>query len=124
MKATREGHAVVFLNEQHSLLTSQEEALEERFEHWLIVDVPAGGWSRPEMDHELEKIEPFTAIVFGSPIPYMIGTAAATAKRQQTPVFILHNDRREAKEVVDRTTGQTKVIHTLAVNGWELVRVA
>lgn len=124
VRASRDGRATVFLNEQHSLLPSQEEALDARFERWEIHPVPATGWTIYEMDEQLNKLPPLSYAVFGSPIPYMIGTAAARARNDQWGVFILHNDKRQAKEVKDRETGQTKVIHTLAPDGWQLVRVA
>ena len=123
-QATREGTALVFLNEQHTLLPSQEDALNARFETWNLIRVPATGWTLSEMDETLNAILPMTNVVFGSPIPYMIGAASSRARNEMWGVFILHNDKRCAKEVKDRETGQTKVIHTLAPDGWQLVQVA
>ena len=123
-QATREGRAVVFLNEQHTLLPSQEAALNARFEHWSIISVPATGWTLDQMNVELDHISLLSDVVFGSPIPYMIGRASSQAFRCAWGVFILHNDKRCAKEIIDRETGQTKVIHTLAADGWQLIKVA
>lgn len=120
---TREGHARVFLNEQHSLLPSQEEALDARFESWEIVPIPATGWTLDEMREIANSVAPMTNVVMGSPVPVLTGWLANEAAGRMFGVFVFHNDKRCAKEVKDRETGQTKVIHTLAPDGWELVRV-
>ena len=119
--------AVVFLNEQHSLLPSQTTALDNHpnFKEWLVIPVPSTGWTLAEMRDIVAQYSVFgTTIIMGSPIPFLTGAFAGRAKDDGTEIFIMHNDKRCAKEITDQKTGQTKVIHTLAPDGWECVRVA
>lgn len=120
---TREGTATIYLNEQHTLLPSQTAALDARFESWHLIPVPATGWTLDEMRQVVATVRPFTNVVMGSPIPVLIGWLASQARDGAYGAFVFHNDRRVAKEITDRETGQIKVIHTIAPDGWELVRV-
>lgn len=123
MKATREGHAFVYINEQHSLLDSQRTALDERFESWEIFPIPASGWTLDEMRDVVARVKPMANVVMASPVPVLVGWIAAVAYDRMFTAFVFHNDHRVAKEITDRETGQVKVIHTIAPDGWELVRV-
>lgn len=143
----------LIMNEQHSLLEDQERVLEEKFADAEIekISVPAEGWTLQEMneairDIYLELVEATpkfpdnpkmgefydftygrkpTAVVFVSPIPYMIKRltqlsivadidGACTFMEYGT--FIFHNDKREKKELPNG-----KIIYTVAQEGWQLV---
>lgn len=119
------------------------------------VPVPANGWSRHQMDevigdlyYQLLRATPKfphlqndpiasqyvevsygvkpTAVVFVSPIPYMIKVLSQKAIAgewgdggrtfAQYGVFIFHNDRREKRELPNG-----KVVYAVAREGWELV---
>lgn len=116
---------------------------------------PASGWSKAEMDDmidvlylQLVQAEPKfphlkdnptanqyynftigrkpTAIVFLSPIPYMVKELSQRAMRAEIgeggemfaeyDVFVFHNDNRAKKEL-----DNGKIIYTIAKEGWVLV---
>lgn len=142
------------MNEQHSLLDDQVRVLKERFKDADIEKVlaPASGWSKAEMDKvimdmHLELIQATpkfpnnpemsdfydfrygrkpTAVVFLSPIPYMVKELTRKAVQAEMgeggetfmeyDVFVFHNDRRAKKEL-----DNGKIIYTVAKEGWELV---
>lgn len=125
--------AKVIINEQHSLLPSQEEALNSQFEGWEFYKVPAEGWTLEEMieevDDDLIQYNSEYAIVFASPVPYLLAHCASVSGRidtareygSETPelfVYLFHNDVREKKELPNG-----KVISVTAREGWQLVRV-
>jgi|SRR5690606_30371424 len=141
------------INEQHSLLEDQERVLKEKFEDAEIkkISVPAEGWTLEEMDKiikdiylELVQASPKfpinlkmsgfydftygrkpTAVVFVSPIPYMIKRLSqlamvadmdGTCTFTEYDVFVFHNDHREKKELPNG-----KIVYTVAQEGWQLV---
>ena len=144
------------MNEQHSLLDDQVRALEDKFGEADIQKVlaPASGWSKAEMDDmidvlylQLVQAEPKfphldnptaneyydftigkkpTAIVFLSPIPYMVKELSKRAMQaemgdsgcvySQYDVFVFHNDNRAKKEL-----DNGKIVYTVAKEGWVLV---
>ena len=117
--------ALVVLNEQHSLLPDQKRKLDRTFGGgWEIFPVPAEGWTRDQMEVEIHlRLEEFRGVVvFASPIPLLIKLCTLSMALLDIPwgVMLFHNDRRVAKEVPDGKGG-TKIIHTIAPEGWELV---
>lgn len=65
-------------NEMHSLLPQQEALMNEYFQEWTTVNVPACGWALEEMKSISEILQkklsvgnrPTHAAVFLSPIPF------------------------------------------------------
>ena len=114
----------VFLNAQHSLLDSQVKLLDTRFpEGWEAVKIPAEGWNAVEMAKIVAILPINSKVAFVSPVPLLIGLTAAQALDNGWEVFVMHNDKRVAKEVKNMD-GSTKIIHVIANEGWELIRVA
>lgn len=111
----------VFINEQHTLLPDQEILLNEKFpNNWELCKVPANGWTKQEM-HDMfynRFNELFGgAVVFVSPIPYLIKLVAeASGGGAPTYPWIFHNDKREKKELPNG-----KIISVVAEEGWELI---
>ena len=103
----------VILNEQHKLMDDQKRMLDERFgtENWEIASVPKNGWDLKEMRNVAEILKNET-VCFASPIPALMKLVAATDKE----FFVLHNDRREKKELPNG-----KIIMTVAKEGWVIV---
>ena len=103
----------VVLNEQHKLMNDQVKILNERFgeENWELLMVPKSGWDLKEMKEVVETLKNET-VCFASPIPALMKLVAATDKE----FFVLHNDRREKKELPNG-----KVIMTVAKEGWVIV---
>ena len=141
--------AFVIMNETHSLLPEQEKILKERFEEYEIISVPATGWTLEEMEDKAESLcylaagaevkvmgnsrkvvyfpaeSPGNAVVFVSPIPYLLkelatksirGDYEELATRRIYDVLVFHNDRREKKELPDG-----RIIQVVAREGWQLV---
>lgn len=103
----------VMLNEQHRLLPEQEKLINDAG-NYTIVKVPAEGWTRDEIMksfHDKMYVCNETGIIFVSPIPLMI----ALAVKNEIKVGIMHNDKREKKEL------NGKIISTVAQIGWELI---
>jgi len=120
------------MNEGHTLLPQQKELLDSRAHHYEILSVPAKGWTVEEMDVVQARLaERFIhlggsvdAVVFVSPIAYLLKSLLTyihfmVPLEEQPSVFVMHNDRREAKEVPDGRGGK-KVIHVVAATGWTL----
>ena len=127
--------ALIVINEQHQLLPDQERVLLERFDSFERVNVPAEGWTLDEIRAQAETLWSRIsecAIVFASPIPALLailanwdGQTAALASLEtqenqdgtaKQSVFVLHNDRRDKKELPGG-----KVIATVAAEGWQLI---
>lgn len=144
----------LIINEQHSLMENQKEALREKFGEVEIeeIKVPSKGWTKEEMDNivrelrlklvkakakfpnhpEMSDFYEFTygrkptAVVFVSPIPYMIKRLSQLAMCpemgdeggvfEEYGVFVFHNDKREKKKL-----DNGKVIYTVAKDGWEII---
>lgn len=115
---------IVVINEQHEMLQSQVDKVKRIFLDFEYFRVPATGLTRKEIFKQVANWifmaeEDELTIVFVSPIPLMIGLCASE------PSFItgiFHNDKRVAKEVPDGKGG-VKVIHAVAPDGWELIRI-
>ena len=124
--------AFVIINEQHKLFPEQEEILQKRYDEIEFVKVPASGWTLEEMRQIAEDLHnkiPFdygygNAIVFASPIPYLLRELAQRAVGCDYDigvivfydVLVFHNDKREKKELPDG-----RIIQTVAATGWRLV---
>ena len=104
----------VIINEQHSLLEDQESALNERFGAITInkILIPAGGLTLQEMKTLARSLGGSRlGLVFASPVPGLMSLLRARKKW-----YVLHNDRREKKELPNG-----KIIMTIAQEGWEVV---
>lgn len=120
------GKALVIINEQHQLLPDQERVLLERFESFERVNVPAEGWTLPEIREQAQRLWAGAngkAIVFASPVPALLailvrwdGQMQGAHAMTEQSVFVLHNDRRDKKELPGG-----KVIMAVAAEGWQLV---
>jgi len=100
----------VVLNEQHSLMPNQEEVLNEEYKSWEIFGVPAGGWTAVEMEEKVEELKG-DVVIFASPVPALMALLARTDTFR-----VLHNDRREKKELPNG-----RIIMTVAKTGWQIV---
>ena len=115
----------VYLNEQHTLLPSQIEALQAFESEYTILPVPANGWTLQEMANEAncQRAHIGAKVCFASPIPALLGWLCSSAQKNHQAIYVLHNDNRIAREII-KPDGSKQVIHTIAPDGWELVRVA
>lgn len=120
----------VILNEQHSLMESQKAILDKTFGEngWEFLKVPANGWTLEEQI-EISKslvgtVFEKSTIIFASPIPVLMSRLSSLMGEQKslqiqgTQVFVMHNDRREKKELPGG-----KVISVVAKEGWQLVEI-
>lgn len=128
--------AIVIINEQHSLLSDQNRILNSYFDSYELYKVPAEGWSIKQMNEQVdndiiqENYNYSKAIVFASPVPYLLAHCASVSGRIDTAredyglaipelyVYLFHNDKREKKELPNG-----KVISVVAKEGWQLVRI-
>jgi hypothetical protein len=124
---------IVFLNEQHSLMSEQEKLLNEEFDSFSIVKIPATGLSleqQKEVVFEAGKIEKIDlernvdiTFVFASPVPFLLKELSVESRQDGNffmdclyDVKVFHNDKREKKELPNG-----KIIFTVAKEGWQLV---
>ena len=124
---------LVIINEQHRLLDAQEKILNERFENWELLKVPAAGWRLEdirEIGNKLKISQGIESVVFVSPIPVLFANLSFNAGFDDgfshnpnanhigdTPtVFIFHNDKREKVELPDG-----RIINKIADDGWQLI---
>lgn len=122
----------LFINEQHSLLEDQKREL-ERFvserKHKVgeveTVLIPAEGWTLEEMDkivsglwNEYMNSKPSEemAIIFVSPVPYLIKELSSYTSYSLFSTWVFHNDKRDKREL-----DNGKVIYTVAKEGWKIV---
>src|SRR5690625_2396469 len=71
---------LVIINEQHKLLTAQEQILNEKFKDWEFLKVPASGWTLKEIkeiENKLKISQGIESVVFVSPIPVLIASLSA-----------------------------------------------
>ena len=124
----------VVLNEQHKLMDDQKRILDERFgtENWELFLVPKSGWKLEQMKEVAKKLLTgitcySEVVVFASPVPALMaliaeGVSKCSSEHGETgytwwiPFFVLHNDRREKKELPDG-----RIIMTVAKEGWVIV---
>lgn len=123
--------AIVIINEQHELLDEQKKILEEKYEVYEVLQVPAQGWTLQEMDEVIDKLtskeirdgKRLLDVVFVSPIPYLIMELTRKevewvpeyAEQTGIMVKVFHNDNRIKKEI------NGKIIQTVAETGWQLI---
>lgn len=120
---------LVVLNEQHKLLPEQVELLHQAGKY-EIVPIPATGWTLDQMEAEHKKLMG-NVVVFASPVPVLLAKLSYSSgyacdehcrnlngplEGVGTRVGVLHNDRREKKELPNG-----KIIQTVAQTGWRLV---
>ena len=100
--------------------------------NYEVVKIPGNGLTRPEIEKLTNKLA-YDAIIRGedivvmSPIPLLLGKLAAEVARYDAEyvtgltggIYILHNDKREKKELPDG-----RVLSAIAQTGWELIRIA
>ena len=108
----------VIINEQHEIMEDQVRAIKE---YWagkevnvlLVEKIPAEGMVLAEIKKLSKKLsEGRETIVIASPIPALMSMLAA----EGTDFFVLHNDKREKKELPNG-----KIIMTVAKEGWVIV---
>ena len=123
---------IVIMNESHSMMEDQERVMKEHFgEDWEVYPVPASGWTKEEMDEQMKKMREMNQkhgglnIVFLSPVPYMLmeltrnemyAPSAEYCENTGLFVHVLHNDRREKKELPNG-----RYISVIAKEGWQLL---
>ena len=106
---------IVIINEQHSLLPSQTEALNRENTPYELYKIPAKGLNLIEqtlLAGKLEEMEDIN-VIFASPIPLLL---AQLSYNRKVRVGIFHNDNREKKELPNG-----KIIFTVPENGWQIV---
>jgi len=124
---------LVIINEQHKLLTAQEQILNEKFKDWEFLKVPASGWTLKdirEIENKLKTSHGIESVVFVSPIPVLIASLSARVGfdhgfahnpnanhvGESPAIFIFHNDKREKIELPDG-----RIINKIADDGWQLI---
>ena len=114
--------AIVIINETHSMMDEQKSIIEERYQNYEFLKVPSHGWTLEEMKKIKSKIweeymnsDEEMNIVFISPVPYLLKELAAVSQGAEN-VLVMHNDRREKKELPDG-----RIISVVAQTGWQLV---
>ncbi len=112
--------AIIIINETHSMMDEQKSIIEERYQNYEFLKVPSKGWTLEEMKEIKSKIweeymnsDEEMNIIFISPIPYLLKELALLGAER---VLVMHNDRREKKELPDG-----RVIQVVAKEGWQLV---
>ncbi len=116
--------AIIIINETHSMMDEQKSIIEERYQNYEFLKVPSHGWTLEEMKEIKSKIwkEYMNSsgemnIVFVSPIPYLLKELASLGTNFPSfNVLVMHNDRREKKELPDG-----RIISVVAQTGWQLV---
>jgi len=111
----------VVINEQHSLLPDQERALKEAgFEQFELLKIPASGLTKKEQIELAEKlVDEERVIVFASPVPVLMAQVAFCAGHgKDVDVNVLHNDRRDKKELPNGN-----IVSVVAKEGWEVVPI-
>ena len=105
----------VFINEQHKLLSEQEKILSDLIGGYEIIKVPSEGWDSCQIVDKIDELDIGCneVFIFVSPIPLMI----ALSVKNGISVGIMHNDRREKKEV------NGEIVSVVAQTGWELIIV-
>ena len=120
--------AIVYINEQHTMMDEQKSILDQKYKKsWSVILVPAKGWTLEQQkeiisEHDMNifnnRIENID-FVFASPIPYMVKEFGAMAQlycEQNIDTLVFHNDNRDKKEIPGG-----KVIMVVSKTGWELV---
>ena len=109
----------VIINAQHEIMEDQVRAIKE---YWagkevniVLEKIPAEGLVLAEIEKLSKKLfegRETEEIVIASPIPALMSTLAS----EGTDFFVLHNDKREKKELPNG-----KIIMTVVRGGWVIV---
>ncbi len=116
--------AIIIINETHSMMDEQKSIIEERYQNYEFLKVPSQGWTLEEMKEIRRKLwkEYMSShgemnIIFVSPVPYLLKEIALLgAEFTSFRVLVMHNDKREKKELPDG-----RIISVVAQTGWQLV---
>lgn len=122
---------IIIINEQHSLLPQQEQLIRKKLGQEIeLKKIPSEGINRQEIEElakELGLLHNVNIVVL-SPIPLLLArlayysgvydTLAMYGGSPGNPVYILHNDKREKKELPNG-----KIISVTAQEGWELIGI-
>jgi len=118
------GGYLVIINEQHSLLPTQEMLLKDK--PVFLIKIPASGVVLEDQFYLAKTLVgildryPLTTLVFASSIPFLLREVMIEVmlpdSANYTRIRIFHNDRREKKELPDG-----KIIYTIPAEGWKLV---
>ena len=120
---------IVVINEQHNLLPQQQKIITtELGDNIELMKIPAEGINRQQIEKMVGELDSLTNvnIIVLSPIPLLLARLAHISGAIQITqdgmttnrVWILHNDRREKKELPNG-----KIISVVAQEGWELIEV-
>lgn len=122
---------IVIINEQHSLLPQQEQLIRKKLGQEIeLKKIPSEGINRQQIEELAEQLNRLhdTNIVILSPIPLLLArlahysgecdTLALYGGSSGNSIYILHNDKREKKELPNG-----KVISVVAQEGWELIGI-
>jgi hypothetical protein len=114
--AGESGMVLLVINEQHEVLQDQQKAICEDFcANPLIcrLNIPANGMKADELKKLAKDLAACRChIVFASPIPLLL---LLLSSRGKNLVGVLHNDKREKKELPNG-----KVISVTAQEGWQV----
>lgn len=127
MAATK---AKIIINEQHTLVRGQQDILNDKYgiDRWELHLVPASGWTLAEQKKQESTLLAHPGdVIFASPVPFLLASlayrrgrniemSAGTQLTIKGSVSLLHNDRREKKELPNG-----KVISVVAQEGWKIV---
>ncbi len=117
----------IIINEQHTILEDQLRAIEVKFPgcNIQLQPIPAEGLTRFQMEEYAELNDLFAGEedvvipldememwVFASPIPYLIKLFV----NRGIPTYVLHNDKRDKKELPNG-----EIRSTIASTGWEVL---
>ena len=106
---------IVIINEQHSLLPSQTEALERENIPYELYKIPVNSLNivaQTLLANKLEEMEDIN-VIFASPIPLLL---AQLSYNRKVRVGIFHNDNRKKKELPNG-----KITFTIPDKGWQIV---
>ena len=111
---------LLIINEQHSLFLEQEEILNKKGS-FKKIEVPATGWTLEEQRQVVEELmklldNKHDAIVFASPVPYLLKVMSLLSAEAKFVTLVFHNDNREKVELPNG-----KIINKVAKTGWQLV---
>lgn len=115
---------VVVINEQHNLLSQQEELIRKKLGGDIeFIKIPQLGLDKEEIEKLAKKLNNLenTNTIIVSPIPLLLGLLACEHKERfndkNNYLYIFHNDKREKKEI----NGVIRSV--VASDGWELIKL-
>ena len=124
-------NTIIIINEQHSLLPQQEQLIRKKLGQEIeLKKIPSEGINGQQIEELAEQLNRLhdTNIVILSPIPLLLArlahysgecdTLALYGGSSGNSIYILHNDKREKKELPNG-----KVISVVAQEGWELIGI-